>query len=351
MEGTPQPPQVQDPTLRAGYEAKSVCFDDLVIASAMRIDADAARRSVGENDYPILRAHFLEEHPGVQINVQQSAGIGACLHPGDDGVLDLVAVRGSIRFHWQSARAVQKELNELDENALRWLRKKERRSLRLRVYDVITQVHTTVALENQRHDAGKTDDEPTEYFEEELASIRVQVHQARGRLVEGAERVAQMRYAVGMGLGTAILAVLWGLGGAWFAAQGVPAVYGIGAVAGTLGACLSVFQRLTRGRLKLDYRTDPTMLTWFGALRPAVGAVVGMVAFGVVKSGLLANIIVIPTEQGPLLAFVAILAFLSAFSERFFQDMLRVARPALGDSSLTAGDDGYAPILPPSSGS
>ncbi|HEX5308241.1 MAG TPA: hypothetical protein VFW38_04100 [Solirubrobacteraceae bacterium] len=333
--------------LRAVFEAKSVRFDDVMSAAAMRVDADAVQRAIGENDYPILCAQFIEEHPGIQINVQYAAGIGACLHPGDDGILDLVAVRGTIRFHWQMARAVQKELNELDENALRWLRRKERRSLRFRIYDVITQVHTTVAMENKRHEAGQTDDTPTEHLETELVSIRLQVERVRLRLAEEAERAAQTRYALGMGLGAAILAVLCGIGGACFAAADIPAVYGIGVVAGTLGACLSVFQRLTRGNLKLDYRTDPTMLTWFGALRPAVGAIVGMVAFAVVESGLLSNIVVIPTDTSALLAFVAFLAFLSAFSERFFQDMLRIARPAVSEASLTGGDDGYVPIMPP----
>ncbi len=46
--------RIQDPTLRSGYEAHSNSFDDVVIASAMRIDVDAARRDIGENDYPIL---------------------------------------------------------------------------------------------------------------------------------------------------------------------------------------------------------------------------------------------------------------------------------------------------------
>jgi hypothetical protein len=350
MTGTPAPeagePRVQEATLRAALEADAVDFMDVMTAAAMRNVSDEAERAMGENDYPILLAQFMTRHEGAQINVQDAAGIGACLHAGDDGELELIAIRRSLRFHWQAARDVQKELNELDDSARRWLRKKERRGFRLRVYDIATQVHTTVGAENHRHDVAKTDQGPTDLLEPELASIRVQVDKARARLREEAERAAQTRYALGMLVGAAILSGLFAIGGLVFSADHIPAIYGIGAIAGGIGACLSVFQRLTRRRLKLDYRTDAAMLLWFGALRPAVGAVVGLVAFAIIKSQLLSGVIVIPTEAGPLLAYVAVIAFLAAFSERFFQDMLRVAQPpGISTAPPTTDNDSYTPAL------
>jgi hypothetical protein len=339
--------RVQDPELRAAVEADAVAFLDVMIAAAKRNASDQKTREVGENDYPILLARFMKKHVGAEINVQDSAGIGACLHTGDDGELELIAVRASLRFHWHTARDVQKELNGLDDDARRWLRKKERRGFRLRIYDIATQVHTTVGTENRRHDVSKIDQDPTEFLEPELASIRVQVGKARSRLAEEAERAAQARYAMGMLVGAGILALLFAIGGLVFAADHIPAVYGIGSIAGGIGACLSVFQRLTKQRLKLSYRTDAAMLLWFGALRPAVGAVVGLVAFAIIKSGVLSGLIVIPTEAGPLLAYVAVIAFLAAFSERFFQDMLRVAQPAgISIAPPIADDDSYTPTEP-----
>ena len=334
--------QIRHPPFRAAYEADSVSLSDLVIASAMREHADETRREIANHDYPLLRKKFLEKHKEAQIVIQSWAAIGACLNAGDDGALELIAVRNSLRFRWQSARAVQMELNELDDDALRWLPAKERQSFRLHIYGLITQVHTSVALENRRHAPGPTDNEPSEQLEPELASLRPLVGRAKERFKEEAERAAQVKYAAGMGVGTAVLATLCAVGGACFLWQHIPAVYGVGVIAGGIGACLSVLQRLTRRKLRLDYKTEPKMLTWFGGVRPFVGAVAGMIAFTIIKAGLVSSVVVVPTGTGAYLAFVAFFAFLASFSERFFQDMLRVAGHGLGDAAGKT-EGGYEP--------
>ncbi len=74
------------------------------------------------------------------------------------------------------------------------------------------------------------------------------------------------------------------------------------------------------------------MLVVFGALRPLIGGVFGLVTFCVLKAGLI-SALVVPTGAGEQLAFVAVFAFAAGFNERFFQDMLAGASKGLGQDA------------------
>lgn len=326
-------PQVKHPPFRAAYEVGAVSLLELVIANAMRYTQDHQRREVGEHDYPLLRKAFDSKHANAQLAIQDWAAVAACLNEGSHGELELVAIRNTLRYKWEDARELQVELNELDEDAKRWLAPKQCRNFRVHLFGLVTQLHATVASENHRHVSGARDEDPTDDLAPELDAMRPQIAHAAARLKEEAEKVAQVRYATGMGGGALALAIVFGIVGWQFDENHIGAVYGIGALAGAVGACLSVFQRLTTQDLKLDYRSASSMLRWFGALRPVVGAVTGMITFAIIKSGVVSNVIVVPADGGQLVAFVAVLAFLAAFSERFFQDMLRVVTPPLRGSN------------------
>jgi len=121
--------------------------------------------------------------------------------------------------------------------------------------------------------------------------------------------------------------------GAVFAWLDIKALYGIAVLAGGLGAIVSVLQRMTTGRLNLNHETAPNLLTAYGAVRPLVGAVLGMAVFAAIYGGLV-PVLDVPQDNGEKLAFFAALAFLGGFNERFAQDML-----ARSSRDLTHQDD------------
>jgi hypothetical protein len=223
------------------------------------------------------------------------------------------------------ANLLQAELNELDDRAQRWLRRKERRNVRLSIFSLASQIQAAIGRENKRHDLDKQDEPATGLLTKELDGLRPLVAKAEALLEEEAERSAKVVYALGMAWGSVVLGLFCGVLGAVFAWKHVAAVNGVGALAGGVGACLSVLQRLNTKRLELDFRNDRGMLRSFGGLRPIVGAVFGTITYCIIRAGLFPSAITVPKTPGPLLAFVAFFAFFAAFNERFFQDMLRTA--------------------------
>jgi hypothetical protein len=190
---------------------------------------------------------------------------------------------------------------------------------------------------------GQQDEPATDYLAKELNGLRPLVARAASVLEEEAERSAKVVYALGMAWGSVVLGFLCGALGALFVWQHVAAVNGVGALAGGVGACMSVLQRLNSKSLKLDFRNDREMLRSFGGLRPIVGAVFGTITYCIIRAGLFPAASSIPKAPGPLLAYVAFFAFFAAFNERFFQDMLRTVGAGIGSTGGDeAGDDATA---------
>ena len=138
-------------------------------------------------------------------------------------------------------------------------------------------------------------------------------------LETAAQRRTRSHYAMGMLLGAFVLGLVCVLVGAEFDKYDTPAWYCVALPAGAVGALVSVFQRMTSGKLKLDIHTGTWMTVWYGALRPVIGGILGMAVFVLLKGGLLPAIEV---AEGSELAFYAGLGFLAGFNERFAQDML-----------------------------
>ncbi len=341
------PASVSHPPFDLAIENKAVSIRHVVNARSMEssvLGNDPPTRAIGRRYYPLLLTAYEQAHPGAQCNFQAGAGVGAVLlADGDgtssrdgkkdsavDGELLTVVLRNTIHYDWSAARDLQAELNRLDEDAKRWVPAKERRGVRLAIYGVITQLHTEISRENRQHKPDKPGDPPTAQMTSGLKFISRQIASVRDRLEQDAQQAAQITYAEGMAEGGALLSILsLALVGAFICGH-VSAVNGVGVIAGAVGACLSVLQRMTSGSLELNYKSDKTMLRLFGGLRPFVGAVFGTVTFCVIKSGVLSTTLVIPHEISAQLALVALLAFAAGFNERFFQDMLNSATKGLG---------------------
>jgi hypothetical protein len=84
---------------------------------------------------------------------------------------------------------------------------------------------------------------------------------------------------------------------------------------------------MTKGTLDLNAQAGHKMIVAFGALRPFVGGIFGLVTFCVIRAELI-SVFVLPKATGTALAYVAVFAFVAGFNERFFQDMLANASNA-----------------------
>ena len=190
--------------------------------------------------------------------------------------------------------------------------------LRLRAYSLLTAAFTVVEPSLGQYQPLWHSPEPSATFQAHLEVLRAEADRVEDLLNVAAAQTAQANYTRGMAVGTCVMflgsaAVATGL-----AILHVPAQYAISAPAGALGALVSVFQRMTTGRLHLDLHAGRRLLRLFGAIRPVIGAIFGMAVYAVLKGGVLPAV---GTPTAPL-AFYGAIGFLAGFNERFAQDML-----------------------------
>src|SRR4029078_10144574 len=111
------------------------------------------------------------------------------------------------------------------------------------------------------------------------------------------------------------LATLWGLDvskedlAAGFAA----------AVAGALGACVSVMWRMTAGTFKEDAIFGADNLMRLGAFRPFLGSMFGVILYFALQAGVISTTFI---PDNPGCYFYIFVAFLAGFSERLVPDFL-----------------------------
>jgi hypothetical protein len=156
-----------------------------------------------------------------------------------------------------------------------------------------------------------------------VAAARTEVEQAAARVGAAVQRLARFVYFQGALAGTVLTVVLIALVGIagtqwWSGVINVPALVGA-SLFGALGAVVSIFQRMSKGDLVLDFSTSTRQLRYLGGLRPFVGAIFGAVAqFGLIN-GLLGP------SVGTTFGFFALIGFGAGFSERFATDMVERA--------------------------
>jgi hypothetical protein len=103
---------------------------------------------------------------------------------------------------------------------------------------------------------------------------------------------------------------------------------------------------MTSGRLRLDTHAAPAMTMAYGAVRPAIGGVLGMALFVLFEGGLLPAVEVADEARLP---FYAAVGFLAGFNERFAQDMLAGSEQLTrvqGQRETDPGDDDRTQDVP-----
>ena len=173
-----------------------------------------------------------------------------------------------------------------------------------------------------------------EFVKKMLLSEYVRAEEAFYKVIQ---RNALVRYFYGMLLGMVLISVLsW-----WMTFLYNGDVFGLDhqimgtvAVAGGIGALISVLTRissgrfsLSRGTVALQQATRKAMMLWvLGAFRPLIGAVFASALVIFQSSGLLP---IVRAAYVSEVAYDAGIAFLAGFSERWAQDMVVSTRTTL----------------------
>lgn len=153
---------------------------------------------------------------------------------------------------------------------------------------------------------------------------------------EAANGQAQLIYFGGISAVTVVIAAfatLW-LTIAW--ASPVAAL-----VAGSIGAVVSVIQRINSGSFQLDYDVGGPYAFFLGGLRPLIGGAFGMAITFAFDGGLLHLPVAASETTDDRRLALLVLAFLAGFSERWAQDTLTSILP--GSKSAPAP----APVTSP----
>jgi hypothetical protein len=301
---------------------------------------DPIERKTGEDFYPLLLDAYRKKHKGVQLIIQEGAGVAVALHVAgedkDGNKLDWAVLRRTLRFDWSVARTIMIEAHELAEEARRWIANpSEQRDLLGFLFRIVSQIQATIARENRLCQSGQDESTPpTERMKTDVEIIGRQLTAARDQFDRDTQRAAQFRYARGIALGSGVMTLLCLAIAGIFAWQHISAINGVGLAAGAVGACVSVLQRMTNGTLDLNAQAGHRMILAFGALRPFVGGIFGLVTFFVIRAELI-SVFVLPKATGSALAYVAVFSFVAGFNERFFQDMLANASNARAEPHET----------------
>lgn len=327
----------------------------------------AEKRAVAEDCYMRAFDAFKTKEDVAEVAVVSPVG-GAYVK--NDGELRVTVDGKRINFEWSKGAQLLSEADVLAEEIREWWREDdpsepgtllrlwravertigapspspaatERRPHSMRLYGLATRVLRGVQEETERHPTPAEQPRPlsTPAFEASLATPRGELTVARNRFRKAAQRGAQSRYWRGMVAGATILAVICAILGAVFWAFGVKAAYGVALPAGGLGAIVSVLQRMSSGKMKLDFTTGRDLLEVFGAVRPFIGAIFGIVVMALLLGGIVPAIDI---PEGEELAFFAGVGFLAGFNERWAQDMLKGSAGTLGGNP--AGGDPAAEI-------
>jgi hypothetical protein len=177
--------------------------------------------------------------------------------------------------------------------------------------------------------AADTDGQSPDHAEA-VAAARTEVEHAAARVGAAVQRKARFDYFQGALAGTVLTVLLIGAVGVagtayWTNHLNVPALVGA-SLFGALGAVVSIFQRMSKGDLILDFSTAPRQLRYLGGLRPLVGAIFGTVAQFALANGLLGASV--PATFG----LFALIGFAAGFSERFATDMVERAGKVIASS-------------------
>jgi len=323
-----------EPTPPARAERR-VTFPDLVRTHYRWRNTVAADSSAGEAEreaahetYHAALRKFEEEH-GELISAYWCADFESAValtagRPNNSRLRRLLSV--SPKFHRVSDWATKADpeiarlLHKCDELAIRSAEVLRGRSRRICIQLVMTSACHLLSLVDAK------DKRPTaEAHRASIAAEKRELAAVARDYREAANGDAQLIYFGGMGLGCALLALMYVfVGPGVLALEGVEHKTIIGClVAGGVGAVVSVIARVNSGSFDLDADVARGYTIFLGALRPVIGSIFGLLTYFAVTSGFV-EIFKVPAEEEDLkrFYFLCVIAFAAGFSERWAQDTL-----------------------------
>ena len=93
-------------------------------------------------------------------------------------------------------------------------------------------------------------------------------------------------------------------------------------MAGSIGAMLSVMQRLNDDKLDVQYEVGPALVRLTGTLRPILGGFAGFLTLLLILS----RIVPLPVGTGSDGVYLVVLAFAAGFAERSIPDIIGKAQ-------------------------
>jgi hypothetical protein len=149
---------------------------------------------------------------------------------------------------------------------------------------------------------------------------------------EAANGQAQIIYFAGMAAIAAIVSIVCGI---WLAVDWDRPMAAI--IAGSIGAVVSVIQRINAGHFDLQYDVGRPYAFFLGGLRPLIGAAFALAISFAFGSGIL-QLPLSANDPEKIRMALLVIAFLAGFSERWAQDTLATAIPKVAVKTITRTD-------------
>jgi hypothetical protein len=358
LAGADEPERVDIPFLDCGPEivmalgSGASAFQDVVLAFFFGRQDDAGENTLDCSDedrivlrenFNVLLRNFETEHGRISRSYfARHCLAAAVLTCGDE--IEVVLARDI-----PSSDLVQviRRAQALGYQAWHRLELYDRSLCQRMIFSVILEVLRRL---DQSHEAGNKN---ASLSNAELAHLRRNLDEAEDFMLRCATRRAQTEYLRGMlNRGSVLLVLLLAAAVATVVMnESFNDVLGqtvLVAIAGAVGATVSVMWRMTSGTFSinlptLDYGSARSQLRLMGAVRPAIGSIFALAVFVFAMSPIL------PLDSGSKgdTFFVVALGFLAGFSERFAQDMFVRSGQGLagpgGDSPSSGLSAGLAP--------
>jgi hypothetical protein len=263
---------------------------------------------------------------------------GGCL------VTDRGHLRSSLKSFHSDIMQTEFLLKQLSRDAQRVLR-------RVRDRDDLAEVAETLfsALSRTLGTADLLEDDSDQGAQRSaLKALREEWVLARDRTYVLIQRQARFEYFTGVLLGAPLALLFFGLIGAIAAREWPSAIsaasFLAATISGTLGAVVSVSQRMASGRLKVDYTAPRVQKLLLGAWRPFLGGTLAAFVQFAIIGGLLTTVQGRePSPESPAtFAFYCLVGFAGGFSERLATDLIERAgqlmTPSADDPATRAHD-------------
>ncbi|HEX2053122.1 MAG TPA: hypothetical protein VHJ78_05260 [Actinomycetota bacterium] len=319
------------PAYETAIRSGRVSLDQLIEArlGATAPTETAPARAVHPSYFPRLLQVYVKEHGSIEESYFCKRIRGAAILTQSERKKSFGRKEVTLRIHLRYPPEAVVRVTPDFEEAL-WkcmaLSKKATQLLRTQNSRMLHKVmHSTVVYLLSVLDSveGESDEKKTQKTQQAVNQAHSELDEAQRQYRQCASWGAQLAYSKGlllgmlflMALGAAVTLGVWALGDGRLAYPVLQHLL-LCLLAGGLGAIVSVMYRMTSGKLRPNHYTEHKSLGMLASFRPVIGAIFATAIYVLIWGGFLT---MKPPDASNAYYFVAGVAFLSGFSERFAQ--------------------------------